>query len=34
LADAGLPLGLQLIGGPGCDLRLVALAEWITRRLT
>jgi Asp-tRNA(Asn)/Glu-tRNA(Gln) amidotransferase A subunit family amidase len=33
LADAGLPLGLQIIGTPGCDLRLIALAEWITRRL-
>jgi Asp-tRNA(Asn)/Glu-tRNA(Gln) amidotransferase A subunit family amidase len=33
LADAGLPLGLQLIGAAGCDSRLVSLADWIMRRL-
>ena len=33
LADAGLPLGLQLIGAAGCDSRLVSLAEGIMQRL-
>jgi len=32
--DAGLPLGLQLVGAPGDDARLLRTANWLTERLT
>jgi Asp-tRNA(Asn)/Glu-tRNA(Gln) amidotransferase A subunit family amidase len=32
--EAGLPLGLQLIGAPGDDARLLRTASWLVERLT
>ena len=30
---AGLPVGLQLVGAPGADDRLIAVAAWVEREL-
>jgi Asp-tRNA(Asn)/Glu-tRNA(Gln) amidotransferase A subunit family amidase len=32
--EGGLPLGLQLIGAPGDDARLLRTANWLVERLT
>src|SRR3569833_2120621 len=32
--ESGLPLGLQLIGAPGDDARLLRTADWLADRLT
>jgi Asp-tRNA(Asn)/Glu-tRNA(Gln) amidotransferase A subunit family amidase len=31
--EAGLPVGVQLVGRPGGDARLLASAAWAERRL-
>jgi len=31
--EGGLPLGLQLIGAPGNDARLLRTASWVEERL-
>jgi Asp-tRNA(Asn)/Glu-tRNA(Gln) amidotransferase A subunit family amidase len=31
--EAGLPLGLQLVGAPGGDARLLRTANWLAGRL-
>jgi Asp-tRNA(Asn)/Glu-tRNA(Gln) amidotransferase A subunit family amidase len=32
--EGGLPIGVQLIGAPGDDARLLRTANWLTERLS